>query len=42
LPSYYGIEKTSDEICEILVNADLNPDEDIIELIWRKMTILMI
>ena len=29
---YYSIKKTSDEICEILVNAHLNPDEDLIEI----------
>ncbi|CAI2186510.1 4946_t:CDS:2 [Funneliformis geosporum] len=32
LPISY-IEKTSDEICEILVNAHLNLDEDLIEII---------
>jgi hypothetical protein len=30
---YYSIEKTSDEICEILVDAHLNPDEDFIEIL---------
>ena len=29
---YYGVEKTTDEIYEILVNAHLNPDEDLIEI----------
>ena len=28
---YYSIEKTSDQICEILVNAHLYPDEDLID-----------
>jgi hAT family C-terminal dimerisation region len=28
---YYSMEKTSDQICEILVNAHLYPDEDLID-----------
>jgi hypothetical protein len=28
---YYGVEKTSEEIHNILVNTHLNPDEDLIE-----------
>ena len=30
---YYSIEKTSDKICEILVNVHLNLDDDLIEII---------
>ena len=29
---HYSVEKTTDEIYEILVNAHLNPDEDLIEI----------
>ena len=38
---YYSIKKTSDEICEILVNTHLNPDEDIIEVMKDDSDIMI-